>query len=130
MEICRDNSSKDFQSASDLAERNRLWNARYNSWFAFKALYPNRRAISTDVCVPISQLPDVLVQTNKDIEELKLKSAIVGHVGDGNFHTFLSLDVNDTKGMDSYSEYNKRLIGHALKAEGTCTGEHGIAIGL
>jgi D-lactate dehydrogenase (cytochrome) len=106
-EICANNNSKDFKWATDLEERNKLWQARHNSWFAFKALHPNRRvllligyyikfdrktfiresecshfkAISTDVCVPISKLPEVLVQTKKDIETYKLKTIIVGHVG-------------------------------------------------
>lgn len=129
-EICTDNSCKEFKSADDLAARNKLWKARYDSWFAMKAVYPNRRAISTDVCVPVSKIPEVLMQTKRDIDELDLKAMIVGHVGDGNFHTFLSLDVNDPDEMKAYREYNDRLIRHGLRLHGTCTGEHGIGLGL
>ena len=97
--------------------------------FAFKNLKLIFKAISTDVCLPISKLPEVLIQTNKDIEELKLKTIIVGHVGDGNFHTFISVDVNDPEEMKNYIEYSRRLITHALEVDGTCTGEHGIGLG-
>ena len=95
-----------------------------------KAVYPGRRAISTDVCVPISKIPEVLIQTRKDIDELGLKAMIVGHVGDGNFHTFLSLDVYNPDEMRAYREYNDRLIRHGLRLDGTCTGEHGIGMGM
>ena len=130
MDICKENACKEFKWSSELEERNKLWTARHNTWFAFKAVNPNRKAISTDACVPISALPELLVKTKLDIEELKLNTIIVGHVGDGNFHTFLSLDVNDEDEIRRYHEYNKRLIRHALQLNGTCTGEHGIGLGL
>ncbi len=129
-DICKENKCKTFESADDLRVRNKLWKARYDSWYALKAVYPGRRAISTDVCVPISKIPEVLLQTKKDIDELGLKAAIVGHVGDGNFHTFLSLDVNNQNEMRAYREYNDRLIRHGIKLNGTCTGEHGIGLGI
>lgn len=87
------------------------------------------KAISTDVCVPISKLPEILVETKKDIEKFGLKTTIVGHVGDGNFHTFISLDVNDTEEMKNYFQYTKKLVQHSLSLDGTCTGEHGIGLG-
>jgi FAD/FMN-containing dehydrogenase len=83
--------------------------------FFFNINFDLIQAISTDICVPISKLPEVLLQTQKDIEEFKLKTIIVGHVGDGNFHTFISLDVNDKEEMKNYQAYNKKLISHALK---------------
>lgn len=81
------------------------------------------------MCVPISKLPEVLVQTKKDIEEFNLKTTIVGHVGDGNFHTFISLDTNNPEEMKNYYNYTKKLVSHAINVEGTCTGEHGIGLG-
>ena len=45
LEVCQQNNSKDFQWATDPEERQKLWKARHNSWFAFKALYPNRKVI-------------------------------------------------------------------------------------
>jgi D-lactate dehydrogenase (cytochrome) len=153
VEICKQNNCKKFDRATDLEERNKLWQARHNSWFAHKALFPNTKVrfsslnekakqyakqfhflvfktISTDICVPISKLPEILIETKRDIEQFKLKASIVGHVGDGNFHTFISLDPSNPEEKKNYEEYTKKLIGHALKLEGTCTGEHGIGLGL
>ena len=129
VEICRDNCCRDFKSACDLEARNKLWSARHNSWFAHKAFHPNRKAISTDVCVPIGRLSEVLVQAQKDMDELQIRGSLLGHVGDGNFHTFVSLDVGDASDMHRFDEYNRRLMRRSLAVGGTCTGEHGIAIG-
>ncbi len=93
-------------------------------------MYPNRKAISTDVCVPISNLPEILIQTKKDIEAYNLKTIIVGHVGDGNFHTFISLDTNDNNEMKNYNDYNKKLIAHSLSLDGTCTGGYFLLFNL
>jgi D-lactate dehydrogenase (cytochrome) len=88
------------------------------------------KAISTDVCVPISKLPEILVETQKDIDRFNLKTTIVGHVGDGNFHTFISLDVDNPEEMKNYYAYTKKLVEHSLALDGTCTGEHGIGLGI
>jgi D-lactate dehydrogenase (cytochrome) len=87
------------------------------------------KAISTDVCVPISKLPEILIQTKKDAELYGLKYSIVGHVGDGNFHTFISLDPNNTVEVKNYKNYTEKLVRHSLRLDGTCTGEHGIGLG-
>lgn len=87
------------------------------------------KSISTDVCVPISKLPEILIETKKDIAKYGLKTTIVGHVGDGNFHTFISLDTNNPEEMKNYYEYTKKLVHHSLSLNGTCTGEHGIGLG-
>ncbi len=46
MEICQQNNSKSFKWATELEERNKLWAARHNSWFALKAMYPNRKVLN------------------------------------------------------------------------------------
>jgi D-lactate dehydrogenase (cytochrome) len=79
--------------------------------------------------VPISKLPEILIQAEKDIEKYKLKTTMVGHVGDGNFHTFISLDTTDKEEMNNYYEFSRRLVEHSIRIDGTCTGEHGIGIG-
>ncbi len=89
MSICKENSCKDFKWSADLEERNKLWSARHNSWFAIKALYPNRKVISTDICVPLTKLPEVIIQTKSDIDELKLKTSIVGHVS----NSFIKINI-------------------------------------
>ena len=88
-EIAREHGALAFQSATRAEERSRLWNARDNTLYAGLGLRPGARAVITDVCVPISRLAECLTETRRDIEASGLIAPIVGHVGDGNFHTLI-----------------------------------------
>ena len=132
-ELVRDISSEfgggDFQWATKTEDRNRLWQARHDAYFASIAMRPGCKLLSTDVCVPISQLTDVLTATRKDVDDLNLIGAIVGHVGDGNFHVGLCINPDDEEEMVRVNQMNSQLVGRAIAAGGTCTGEHGIGCG-
>ena len=78
---------------------------------------------------PISRLAECVVETQKDIEELGLIAPIVGHVGDGNFHTSPIFDRDDPKEMAAIETFLDRLTKRAIAMEGTCTGEHGVGQG-
>ena len=118
-----------FRWATKTEERNRLWDARHNAYYAMTALYPGKRAWATDVCVPISKLAECIVATQEDIAESNLIAPIVGHVGDGNFHVGFVIDPDDRAEMERAIFVNKRLVRRALAMGGTCTGEHGIGLG-
>jgi D-lactate dehydrogenase (cytochrome) len=92
-------------------------------------LRPNCRALTTDVCVPISRLRACIERTEADLADLSMPSTIVGHIGDGNFHVILLLDPSDPKELDEAHDFYDRLIDRALEMGGTCTGEHGIGLG-
>ena len=94
-----------------------------------KALKPNGQGLATDVCVPISRLAECISETAKDLEQASVIGAIVGHVGDGNFHLTLMLDPDDPKDVAEAERLNTRLVARALALEGTCTGEHGVGYG-
>ena len=85
--------------------------------------------IPTDVCVPISRLAECVTETQRDIAESKLIAPIVGHVGDGNFHLTLLVDMQNPDEIKVAKEFNERLIERALAMDGTCTGEHGVGQG-
>ncbi len=119
----------EFAWSSDDAERNRLWKARHDAYYACLALAPGRRAIPTDVCVPISRLADCVNDTKRDIEESGLVAPIVGHVGDGNFHVLILMDPNDPDELRDAQALHARMVRRALAVGGTCTGEHGIGYG-
>ena len=87
------------------------------------------KSISTDVCVPISHLPEILLKSQEEVKKFNLKTMVVGHVGDGNFHTFVSIDTSNEEEVKNFESYSKSLVKHALRLEGTCTGEHGIGQG-
>ncbi|HET7272459.1 MAG TPA: FAD-binding protein, partial [Rubrobacter sp.] len=49
-----------FEFEADDAAREKLWEARHEAAIAIRVLYPGKGMMSTDVCVPISDLPDAL----------------------------------------------------------------------
>ncbi len=128
-EIAKENGGQGFQWATRPEERTKLWEARHNAYFACLQLKAGSRAVSTDVCVPISRLAECIVETTKDIDKASMPIPLFGHVGDGNFHLVILVDPASESDMDEAKALNKRLVKRALAMEGTCTGEHGIGMG-
>jgi D-lactate dehydrogenase (cytochrome) len=128
-EIARENGGMDFQWATKPEERTKLWEARHQAYFACLQLKPGSRALSTDVCVPISRLAECISETTKDLEKSALPIPLFGHVGDGNFHLVILIDPQNEKEIAEAKDINVRVVRRALAMEGTCTGEHGIGIG-
>ncbi|HXZ22958.1 MAG TPA: FAD-linked oxidase C-terminal domain-containing protein [Pseudolabrys sp.] len=110
-------------------ERTRLWEARHHAAMSNFALRPGASMVPTDVCVPISRLAECVTETQRDIEESRIMAPIVGHVGDGNFHLTLLVDMNDTDEVKRAKALSGRLVERALAMDGTCTGEHGVGQG-
>jgi len=127
--IAGEHGAGDFRWATKVEDRNKLWKARHDSYYAALALKPGCKGWATDVCVPISRLADCILETQKDIAEAKLIAPLVGHVGDGNFHLVFLIDPDDPTEMATAQRVNDRMIERALAMGGTCTGEHGIGYG-
>lgn len=128
-ELCVGNGGENFSWATEHSERERLWKARHNCWYAIKATYPGKHAYSTDVVVPVSRLPETVLYCHSLAEEMGVPCPIVGHVGDGNFHCFLLSDQNDEAEMSRIKDFSRRLALKAQSYGGSCTGEHGIGLG-
>ncbi len=128
-EIAGEFGGGDFRWAREQEDRNKLWQARHDSYYAALALRPGSKGWATDVCVPISRLADCILATKADIESSGLLAPIVGHAGDGNFHVCFIIDPDDTEEMARTEALNERMVMRALDMGGTCTGEHGIGIG-
>jgi D-lactate dehydrogenase (cytochrome) len=128
-EICAEFTCSPFQWSNDPKERNKLWKARHDAYWAALALLPGGVGAATDVCVPISRLAECVEATIADIDENGLTAPIVGHVGDGNFHVLPLTMPDDDAMQDKISAFSSRLIDRALALGGTCTGEHGIGQG-
>jgi D-lactate dehydrogenase (cytochrome) len=118
-----------FRWATQTEERNRLWQARHDAYWAARALRPGASIMSTDVCVPVSRLAECVRETQDDIARLGLIAPILGHVGDGNFHVLPLIDVDNPAEIAKVRELNNGLVQRALRLDGTCTGEHGIGSG-
>jgi D-lactate dehydrogenase (cytochrome) len=128
-EIARELGGGPFEWATKAEDRTRLWQARHDAYWAIMGLRPGVRALSTDVCVPISRLAECVTQSQRDVKANRLLAPIVGHVGDGNFHMLLLIDQNDADEVERAKAFLERLVDRALAMDGTCTGEHGIGQG-
>jgi len=110
-------------------DRQKLWQARHDAYFAIRGLRPGAGVFATDVCVPISRLADCVTETRADLDRLSLLAPIVGHVGDGNFHVQVLIDTENPAEVAAAEEMMARLAERAIAMDGTCTGEHGIGQG-
>jgi D-lactate dehydrogenase (cytochrome) len=123
------NGGGDFAFSDRPEERARLWKARHDAYYAAVNVRPGAVGWTTDVCVPISRLPEIILATRADIDAGSVPASIVGHVGDGNFHVIFSIDPSAPHEFDEVAAINARLVQRALEMDGTCTGEHGIGVG-
>jgi D-lactate dehydrogenase (cytochrome) len=128
-EISQDFGATGFQWAEQEEDRHRLWRARHDAYYAGLAVYPGYRGYVTDICVPISRLADCIAETQADIADSGLFAPVIGHVGDGNFHSTMFIDPENEAMLEKALELDHRMVQRALDMGGTCTGEHGIGLG-
>jgi D-lactate dehydrogenase (cytochrome) len=119
---------EDFQWASTPEERTRLWTARHKAYFAGMQMNPGCRTVTTDTCVPISRLAEIIALSVADADASGLPYYIVGHVGDGNFHLAYLVREGDAEQRALAERMSLQMVQRAIALEGTCTGEHGIGL--
>ena len=127
--LAAEHGAGDFAWATRTEDRERLWQARHDAYFATLALAPGKQGFATDVCVPISRLAECIDETEADLAASTIVAPLVGHVGDGNFHLVYLIDPEDAAELAEAKRLNERMVMRALAMEGTCTGEHGIGYG-
>jgi len=127
--ITAEHGAEGFRWATDPAERAKLWKARHDSYWAGVAWKPGHKALTTDVCVPISRLAEALVGAKQEAQALGHTTCIVGHVGDGNFHQMILYDPTVPDALERAWDMDRRVVARGLALGGTCSGEHGIGLG-
>src|SRR5438874_1300999 len=127
--IANEHGGADFRWATTPEERSKLWQARHDAYYAALALRPGSTGWATDGCVPISRLAECIREPKRDLADSLIPSALVGHVGDGNFHLVFMIDPNRPEEIAEASRLNERMVNRALAMEGTSTGEHGVGYG-
>ncbi|SPJ75657.1 related to D-lactate dehydrogenase, mitochondrial precursor [Fusarium torulosum] len=124
--LAQRSGSLSFVFAEDEDEREELWSARHQAlWSLTSTKNKDDHVWTTDVAVPVSQLPEAIEKAQAELKESGLKGVIVGHVGDGNFHTFLLYNDKQRKLAEGFVH---RMVDRALDMEGTATGEHGVGL--
>ncbi|WP_284945497.1 FAD-binding oxidoreductase [Acidisoma cladoniae] len=126
--IAKENGAVDFAWAVHPEDRARLWKARHDAYWACRAMRPGFGALITDSIVPISRLPEAILGAKADIAASGLLAPMVGHVGDGNFHTVI-LVPPEPDGFERAWALDKQLVARALDLGGSCSGEHGVGAG-
>ncbi len=126
--IAAEFGAKGFKWATEPQERGKLWQARHDGYWAALALKPGHKGIATDAIVPISRLAEAILGAQEDIAASGLTAPIVGHVGDGNFHTVI-LVPPEPDGMERAWALDRKIVARALALGGSCSGEHGVGIG-
>lgn len=127
--IIEEHGGKDFEWANAPEDRNRLWKARHNAFYAVVSQRQNAKGWSSDVCVPVSQLSGCILKTRELLTGCSVPAAILGHVGDGNYHVVFAVDPTNQAELDEVAAINKKMVQHAISVGGTSTGEHGVGTG-
>ena len=127
--IAEEHGASGFQWATRLEDRDKLWEARHAAYYAAIALRPGAKGMATDACVPISRLAECILETQQDNRSAPFPVALVGHVGDGNFHCVYVFDPANEAEVAEAERLAGRIATRALAMGGTCTGEHGIGYG-
>jgi D-lactate dehydrogenase (cytochrome) len=126
--IAAETGGEDFQWATTPEERTRLWTARHKAYFAGMSMNPGCRTVTTDTCVPISRLAEIIDASVREADESQLPYYIVGHVGDGNFHLAYLVKDGDVAQRALAERLSLQMVQRAIALEGTCSGEHGIGL--
>ena len=128
-ELCTDCGATGFQFGVEANERIELWRARHEAWETIHRAHPGNETLIVDAAVPISRYPEMIVFSQKLVDENNASGYVFGHAGDGNLHVVLVGDPDNPKEWSLLEEINNRIVTRAVEVGGTCTGEHGIGIG-
>ncbi len=126
--IASEHGGQAFEWATTPEARTKLWTARHRAYYAAVQSRPGCRCMSTDTCVPISSLAEIINHSVADVEASGLPYFIVGHVGDGNFHVGYLIDPTQPAELAAAEQMSQRMVRKAIALQGTCTGEHGVGM--
>ncbi|BCJ86752.1 FAD-binding oxidoreductase [Effusibacillus dendaii] len=128
-ELAMQEGCQGFQFETDSKARSQLWEARHNLAYAFIKASPGKKLMSTDVVVPLTELTGAIEHARQMLDEYGIEGAVLGHVGDGNYHAVLMTDPNNPDDVKRTEHVNASIVEYALSRGGTCTGEHGVGVG-
>ncbi|MFZ0135388.1 MAG: FAD-binding oxidoreductase [Desulfobacterales bacterium] len=128
-DLCRDCGATGFKSGVDERQRTELWRARHEAWETIHRAHPGKDTLIVDAAVPISAYPQMVVFSQRLVDQEQAVGYVFGHAGDGNLHVVLVGDPTDKKEWAALEEINRLIVTRAVEVGGTCTGEHGVGIG-
>jgi D-lactate dehydrogenase (cytochrome) len=112
--LCRDQGSLQFRSGLGLSERNRLWEARHQTFETIKRAHPAKSFLIADTAVPISRYPEMVEYARQLLINKEQLGYVFGHAGDGNLHLVLVGQRDDPDSWSRVQDVNQTLVNQAL----------------
>jgi len=128
-ELCEDCGATGFAFGIEEGERTELWRARHEAWETIHRAHPGKQTLIVDAAVPISRYPEMVVFSQRLVDDQGVVGYVFGHAGDGNLHVVLVGDPDTPAEWGRLEEVNHAIVTRAVELGGTCTGEHGVGIG-
>ena len=124
VKLCKSCGAVEIQYSQSEEEAKRIWTSRRSAFGACAKLKPN--VVCEDVVVPRSKIPELVAGIREICDKNNLIVCIMGHVGDGNIHPNIPLDLRDENDVKNYAKTKDEIHELAVKLGGTLSGEHGI----
>lgn len=124
VELCKQSGAAEIRFSKDDEDAQKIWTARRSAFGACAKLRPN--VVAEDVVVPREKIAELVEGIRRICDKNNLLVCIMGHIGDGNIHPNIPLDLNDEADVKNYSYAKDEIHQLALDLGGTLSGEHGI----
>ncbi|MFF1354789.1 FAD-binding oxidoreductase [Streptomyces sp. NPDC058297] len=113
------------EQSTDAVEAEALFDVRRLAYPALERLGP---VLTEDICVPRSAVPAMLATVEEIGQRHGVRIATIAHAGDGNLHPLLITPPGDAEARRAAQAAFEELLGAAVAAGGTVTGEHGVGL--
>lgn len=107
-------------------EIEKIWTARRSSFAATARLAPD--VLSDDIIVPRTSIVNMVEGCKEICDKYNLKACIVGHLGDGNLHPQIALNLDNEEEFKRYHIAKSEIYNMAIKLGGTISAEHGVGV--
>ena len=128
VKCCRKVGAVDVKTAATKVEADALWAGRKAVASAIARLDAKKAGpnLADDYGVPLKRIPEMLREVRRIAEESGIQIVTYGHVGDGNLHTGMAVNVLDEEELERAKRAGDEILETALKLGGTASPEHGI----
>ncbi len=120
------NKASDIVLLRDKEAMEAVWTARRASYGAAAKLAPD--VVTDDIIVPRSALSKMVCGCKEICRKHNLQVCIVGHVGDGNVHPQIALNLDNDEEFKHLTDAKSEIYSLAISLGGTISAEHGIGI--
>lgn len=124
MELCKASGACEIRYSNTDEEAQKIWTSRRSAFGACAKLKPN--VVCEDVVVPREKISALVEGVQKICAKNNLLVCIMGHIGDGNVHPNIPLDLNSDEDVKNYAHAKDEIHQLAIDLGGTLSGEHGI----